>query len=313
MSRTIATIRGLAETPNSGVRRINGYRVHPTVLQIEEGFNVRVSSDPDLRVHINSIKESITAYLTFENPKNKTSQGGLLDVFPALKIRVTNDGTLFIVDGHCRITAIRELIAEGWDIQGIDIDASKLSAAERVASMGRSALGKGLRPIEKARLYVSLADTFGWSFPAIAQHCGGTPQRVEQLVLLGRAPTEIQAMVENRNLTADSAIEMIRKHREHPEDATKFLTDLVASKGTRPVGKGQIQVTIPRKVQQHVYEAISARSGALAKQLEAIEGTDGWEDAEMEIKLPAGVVQQLLVLHAKKTDAEALGKLAVVC
>ncbi len=308
MSRTIATLRGLASTPDAGVRRVDGYRVHPTVLQIEEDFNVRVMDDPELRTHIDAIKLSITAYLTAEDPSNRVSKGGLLDVFPAIVVRVTSDGDIYVVDGHCRTTAIRELIAEGWDIQEIDVGASKLEEAERTALMVRSSLSKGLLPIEKAHAFVRLVDNFGWSFPTIAQHCGGiTPQRVEQLVLLGHASPQIQAMVESRKLTADSAIEVIRKHRENPQEAIKVLTDLVASKGARPVGKGHIQVTIPRKVQQNVYEAITARSGAIAKQLEAIEGTDGWEDVEMEVKLPARVVQQLLALHVKTNSKNTQG------
>ena len=304
MSRTISTLRGLAATPDSGVRRIDSYRVDPRILQFEEGFNVRLAGDPELRAHIDSIKLSITTFLTKDDPENRVSKGGLLDVFPALTVRVTSEGDLLLIEGHCRTTAMRELIADGWDIQEVDVTASKLDAAERVVLMVRSSLSKGLLPIEKAHAFVQLADAFGWSFPMIAQHCGGiTTQRVEQLVLLGRASPEIQAMVENRQVTADSAIEVIRKHREEPGEATKVLAELVAGKGDRPVGKGHIQVTIPRKVQQNVYEAISGRSKALAKQLEAIEGKDGWEDMEMDIKLPARVVQQLLALHEKKQAA----------
>ena len=303
MSRTIATLRGLAATTDAGVRRVDAYRVHPTILQIEEDFNVRIADDPELRAHIDAFKLSIVTYLTNEDPGNRVSKGGLLDVFPALVVRVTTDGDILVVEGHSRTVAMRELIAEDWDIQEVDVTATKLEAAERTALMVRSSLGKSLLPIEKARAFVRLVDNFGWSFPTIAQHCGGiTPQRVEQLVLLGHASAEIQTLVENRQVTADSAIEVIRKHRETPDEATKVLTALVANKGNRPVGKGQIQVTIPRKIQQHVYEAIRASSGSIAKQLEAIEGTDGWEDVEMEVKLPARVVQQLLALHAKKTS-----------
>ena len=303
-NRTIGTLRGLAGTADAGVRRVDAYRADPRVLEIEEGFNVRVKDDPELRQHIDSIKASIVAYLTREDPDNRVSEGGLLDVFPAIQVRVTEEGNILVVDGHCRTTAIRELLAEGWDIREIDLDPTKADPADRVVLMVRSSLGKSLLPIEKAEAFVRLVDNFGWTFPKIARNCGGvTTQRVEQLVLLGHAPQDIRDMVIARKVTADTAIEIVRKHREDPQEAVRFLENLVASKGARPVGKAQTQLAIPRKVQQTVFQALHAGSKSLAKQISDLEGQDGWEALEVQVSLPAGLVQQLLDLQNKDAAA----------
>lgn len=307
---TVATLRGLAAEGDRGVRRVDAYRVNPRILELEEGFNVRVGMDrdPDLRAHVDSFKQVIRDYITKDDPDNRVCKGGLTDVIPALIVRVTEDGRILIVEGHSRTIAIRELIAEGFDIQEVDVDVTKADAADRSVIMVRSSQAKGLAPIEKAIAFVRMADEFGWSFPKIAQECGGeakvTTQRVEQLVLLGRAPTEIHDMVIDRKVTADSAIEVIRKYRENPQEAVRVLQELVAGKGERRVGKGEVRVSIPRKAQDAMFDAVKRNVG-LSKQVQDLADQDGWEEIELQVSLPAGVVKQLLELQNKGVDATA--------
>ena len=298
-----STLRGLAKGGDSGVRRVDSYRVDPRVLEIEPGWNVRFASDPELRAHIDSIKESIKNFITGRgaNPDERTLKGGLLEIFPALVVKIV-DGRIIVRDGHCRTIGVRELLQEGWDIQELDVSPTRGDTAEQVLLMVRSSQGKDLTPLEKAVAFARLADEpHNMTGPAIARGCGNsvTPQRVEQLVLLGRAPVEIHEWIAAKKLTADSAIETLRKHREHPEEAVAALKALVEGSANR-VGKGQTRVAIPKKLQDGMFDALSQSfNNELARQLKDISASEGWEEIQVQVSLPAKVVQELLALQKK--------------
>ena len=299
------TLRGLAEAGDGHVRRVDAYRVNPRILELEEGFNVRIGQerDPELRSHIEGFKQTIRDYITKTDPNNRVSKGGLSEVMPPLLVRVTDDGRILVVEGHSRTIATRELIAEGFDIQELDVDVTKGDEADRNVVMVRSSQGKSLAPIEKAIAFVRMADRFNWSFPKIAQECGGgvTTQRVEQLVLLGRAPQEILDMVADRKVTADSAIEIVRKHRDNPQEAVRVLEALVAGTGSRRIGKGHVRASIPRRTQDALFDVFT-RNASLSATIKGLSKDEGWENVEVQVSLPAGIIQQLLQLQEKTGD-----------
>ena len=305
--RTLNSLRGLAEA-KQGVKRVDTYRVVPTVLQIEPGFNVRVGSDPELREHINSIKQTIRDYITRGDSENRHCELIPSDIIPDLIIRVTEDGDLFLVDGHCRTTAIRELIEEGFVIDYVGVKATTEDRKGRVMIMLRSAQAKNLAPIEKAKAFVELADE-GMGFHEIARSMGNivTPQRVEQLVLLGRSPEGVRRLIEDKKVTADSALEVIRKHRDNPEEAERILMGLVNGRqgnSDRPVGKGETRVSIPKKTQEGIFKALVSESKVLTKQIKALEteGDEGWEEEMVNVTLPAGIVKQILEQQARQAS-----------
>lgn len=302
--RTMGSLRGLAQAGDTGVRRVDSYRADPLLLVIEEGFNVRVARDPELRAHIDAFKESIKLYITKDDPENRKCVGGLREVFAPIDVAVQDDGALLVTEGHSRTIAIRELIAEGWEIAEVDVTGHKLDDKGRVIMMVRSSQGKNLAPVEKAEAFRRLADEHGMSVRAISDSVGKTvtPQRVEQLLLLGRAPAEIRQWVEDRVVTADSAIEMIREHKENAVEVLRALVDQKV--GSRPVGKGQTRVSIPTKVQQNLMGALRANKG-LSKTLKTLAKEEGWEEQLVDVQLPAGVLHEML---ERQRQAEAKAK-----
>lgn len=315
---TVQSLRGLID--NENVKRTDTYLVNPLIVGIQEDFNARIASSPALRPHIDSIKESIRQYIGRENPENKVCHDGLGEVFPALVVRVTDDGTILVVDGHCRQTAIRELISdEGYAISLVNVKQTREDSAGRIGIMLRSSFSKELSPYEKAIALTRLADnkdekgeplgTEPMSFPQISRFIGGsiTPQRVEQLVLLGRAPLKVRELVASGEIVADTAIEILRKHRDNPVEAERVIVDLVASKAQGRVGKAVTRPSVPRKAAEGIYEVISRDAKVLKKQVDSIiksAGDGEWENEQVTVTLPAGIVKQLLDQQAK---AEAKG------
>lgn len=305
---TLTSFRGLAAQPESGVKRYDSFRVNPLILQVEEGFNLRLVGDEEGRLHVESIKSSIRLFITRNDPANRVWEGSLKEVFPALVVRLTEDGEILVVDGEHRLVAIRELIAdEGFDIHYVDVEASKADAADRVVMMMRSSESRHLTPIDRSDGLVRLADDFGWNFPKIAEHVGMTTQRVEQLILLGRAHEDIQKAVRSKLITADSAIEIIRAHRAKPEEGVAVVAALVKAKiansEARPVGKGQTRASIPRKAQDAVFSAFAKSNRELGEKIDALGNQENWEEIQVDVKLPAGIVKLLLEIQAKNGSA----------
>lgn len=308
--RTLNSLRGLAAAQR-GVKRSDTYRMEPLLLQVEPDFNKRILSDPELRDHIDSIKQSIRDAITKDDPENRFIEKIPSDIIPDLIVRVTETGEVFLVDGHCRTCAIRELIEEGFIIQYVGVTSTGADRIGRTVIMLRTAQGKELAPIEKAMGYLEMADE-GLSFPQISRMLGGkkvSPQRVEQLVLLARAPLRVRQLVEEKKLTADSAIEVLRKFRDNPAEAERILVATVehkAGNGDRPVGKGLIRPSMPKKAQEGIFKAIVSESKVLTKQIKALEttGGDGWEEELVNVTLPAGVVKQILEQQANAQAAQ---------
>lgn len=306
------TLRGMSNL-DIGVHRKDSFQADPLLLHVEEGFNKRIVAE-GLREHIDSIKEAIKAHITRNDPEERKADATLEDVIGTLVIYV-NDGVLKLVDGHCRATAIRELIAEGWIIELVRIYETKTNHAGRVALMLRTGSARELRPIERAMAFVELADD-GLSFPDISRVIGGkvTPQRVEQLVLLGRAPESVRSAVIAGDMTADRAIEILRKHREDPSGAASEVEGLVqANDSNKPVGRSNAvkskSIAVPAQAAQGIYGALAKDASALNKAIQKIEasGKEDWAEEPVTVHLPAGIVKELLERHAKEQERLAKG------
>jgi len=71
-----------------------------------------------------------------------------------------------------------------------------------------------LNPIEKAKAYKNLIDTYGWTRESIAKKIGRSAQQVGETLKLLEAPKELQEAVEEGNMSATAAS---RSTRASPE------------------------------------------------------------------------------------------------
>lgn len=253
---------------------------------------------PESRANIDSIKETVRALITKGNPDNRYWNEGFLSIFPEIRTFVNKDDKFQVFDGYHRTIALHELMAEGFDIQFVHIDARQMEDAEVVLSMVRSSLGLKHTPLEKAIAYKRLADDYGMSFTEISTQSGEvTPQRVEQLLLLGRADKAVHDLVAQKKITADGAIEILRKHRNEPEEALKAIISVVENKnGSAPAGRLHTRRTISKVSQDKMYEAVGSSADKLNQKIKAMQEKDGeeWETKPVSLELPAVVVAEIL-------------------
>ena len=213
------SLRALSEK-NEGIKRVNQFRVKPSLLKIRAGENLRIAinSSPARREHVNGLKAAIKRAIQQKDPNKPDNKvaNGLKEVFPSIQVKV-EDGQIWVIDGEHRTVAIQELNEEGYDIQFVDVDPQELSAPDQIALMVSSSRGMHLTPLEKGYACLRLVDDHGMRFSEVGTLLGMTTQRVEQLVLLSRTPQAVHDLVASRAVTADFVIEYAREYRDDPD------------------------------------------------------------------------------------------------
>lgn len=178
------------------VKKADLYKVRLADLKVETGFNVRVR-DEALETHIEGIVGTIMA-------------GGYV---PPIAVRAADDGTVVIVDGHCRYEAYLRAVERGAPIEYIAADAFKGNDADRVVTMMTAAQGKPLTPFEQSEAVKRLR-AFGWEVSRMAEAVGKTPTYIELLLVLADSPEAVRRAVADGRIAAKTAVELVRAHGE---------------------------------------------------------------------------------------------------
>jgi len=262
------------------LRRADAMKARLEDLHEEPGFNLRAEGE-ELEESIDALAEFIFA-------------GGQI---PALEVRPRYEGGMWVVDGHRRRRAYLKLDQAGrlprvpskedprrleaW----IPIVPFEGNDAERVARVITSQEGKKLSPLELADGYKRLT-AFGWAPDQIAKKIGKTRQHVEQVMTLGNANTDVQQLVASGQVSATTAVQVVR---QHGEDAGKVLGgELQKAKAT---GKSKVTAGSMRgpSTPRHKLEAIRAVAQEL---IEAIPGGT-MDESSSTLSLPAALVLKL--------------------
>ncbi|MGS0567093.1 DNA translocase FtsK [Xanthomonas oryzae] len=203
-----------------GVKKTDLYRIDPRLISEEEGFNLRDYNDPDVVAQIERFADD------YANGR----------YVPPLIVRTLADGRIVPVEGHLRRRGALLAIERGADIPFVDCTSFKGGDAERVQLMLKSAEGLKLKPLEVAFGYLRL-HRMGHSNTKIAEDMGRTPARVEQLLLLATAESDVHAMVREGRVTADVAVEAVRAHGEN---AGPFLQSKLEEAQAQGQGKAKV-------------------------------------------------------------------------
>lgn len=201
-------------------RRTDLFHLKPEDLSVQEGFNVRVSGpglDEHIRVLANSLKE--------------------IGVQTPLTVRVDGD-KVYLVDGHCRLAAIKLAISEGAEIVSVPCIAAPKGSddAQLTLSLITRNGGRPLEPLEKASVFARLL-AFGWSEELIGQRAGIGCKQVKNLLDLAAAPAEIKEMVAKNEVSATTAV---RTMQQAPSKAAAVETLTTAVSAAKAEGKTKV-------------------------------------------------------------------------
>ncbi|MGO4003710.1 ParB/RepB/Spo0J family partition protein [Pseudomonas fluorescens] len=240
------------------LRRADAMKARLEDFYEEPGFNLRAEGE-ELEQSIDALAEFIFA-------------GGQI---PALEVRPRAEGGMWVVDGHRRRRAFLKLDLAGRlpRVPAKD-DPARLEAwisivsfegndADRVARVITSQEGKKLSPLELAEGYKRLS-AFGWAPDQIAKKIGKTRQHVEQVMTLGNANTDVQQLVASGQVSATTAVQVVR---QHGEEAGKVLGSELQK--ARATGKSKITAgsmrgpTVPRQKLEAIRAVAKELIGAL--------------------------------------------------
>jgi len=172
-------------------------------LHVLEGLNVRIK-DKALQEHIRDLA-------------NKMKAEGFKASKP-LEVIVLEEGgesRLVVTDGHCRLAAVKIAIEEGAEIKQIPciaLPSKGTSLQDLVAGLVTNNTGKPLTTYETALVCKRLFG-YGWKEAQIAERLAFGEAYVNMLLELVSAPLSIITMVQNGEVAATFAVEMMRKHR----------------------------------------------------------------------------------------------------
>lgn len=219
------------------LKRADALKARLSDLHEEPGFNLRVEGE-DLDQSIAELAEYI-------------ANGGPI---PDIEVRPRAEGGVWIVDGHRRTRALRKLEAEGrlpipeggeyW----VSIKPFTGNDAERVARVITSQEGRKLSDLEVAEGCKRLA-AFGWTPEQIAKGINKTRQRVEQLLVLANANTDVQQLVKEGAVSGTVAVEILRKHGEDAGQVLGKELEKAKAAGKAKVTAGTMKgPTLPRTI-----------------------------------------------------------------
>jgi len=203
------------------------FKFDPRVIQIDPGYNIRV---------FNSATDEADAEL-----KASIAENGIQ---VPLTVRLKND-VVYVVAGHRRLAAIKELISEGHEFVSVPCisEVKGATEADRTLHLLTSNQGKPLTALEKAEVFKRLINNHGWAEDAVAKKAGITTKQVQNLLTLAGASDEVKELVSSHVVAPTEAIRVIKAHGD---DAGAVLTEAKAV--AEAAGKTKVTAATTRAV-----------------------------------------------------------------
>lgn len=189
------------------VKKSSSYFADPAQLVEREGFNPRFDMGD-----LDELKASI-----IEN-----------GVMQPLRVRRNEDGKLEVIDGHRRMTSIKQLLAEGFDFaDGVPIILDKPTEVEAITIMLTANSGKPFLPLEEAAAYKRMVDS-GLTIAEVAKKLGRSEVHVKDRISLLSAAPEVKKALEDGKIGSTLAENIVnssggdeQKQKELVEKATE--------------------------------------------------------------------------------------------
>ncbi len=218
------------------------FRIDPRKIEIKDGFNVRQDFGDDWKEFKASIRENgvLTPYQIF-----------------------TEDGHIYIEDGHRRHKAVMELIEAGEDIKDVPciLMAKKPSEEQRVLGLLLYNTGKPLEPYEEAEVVRRLA-AFGYTQAEIAKKTGKTQAWVSNMLILANVPKEVTNQIKAGKIASSTVLDITRQVGEKSEKLVEKVKEVISD--AEKLGKKKATKKTMRRAKKDKADA-SAEPGETAQ------------------------------------------------
>ena len=272
-----------SHSEQTGVKKDDVFKIPPHLLLEEPGFNQREYDDPRV---VAKIEEFAEAY----------AEGRFV---PHLVVRIdAGTGKFFIVEGHQRARGAMLAISRGASVPFLVCIPFRGNDVDRVNCQLDSQSGLKLTPVGIARNYLKLVH-LGATEEEIAKRRNKELSHVQGMLVLAEAPAEIQRMVNIDQVSATTAIEVLR---ERGDGALEFLRNKLQeeqAKGKTKIRPAAIREWFPpRKIAGGIITSVQSV-------VESLDSKKRRELAELE-KLPPSK------LKGRKVEIDAAVMLELV-
>lgn len=192
-------------------------------LRLVPGFNIRTLK-PE---HVAALKETIKA--------NGYNRG------EALKGFVSKEGDeehiINVWDGQHRLSAVRELIAEGEPIEFLPVIVSPAGTSMVDVTVGMTMTADkrmALAPQDWATACKRLIG-YGLGVEDIAQRLGKTKAQIGDFLVLAGASRRVLSMVEDKKVSGTNAIRLLKKHGAGTADVLEKTFEAAKARGKKKV------------------------------------------------------------------------------
>jgi len=222
--------------------------------------------------------------------------GGTL---PPLEVIAMADGSgVELVDGHRRFDAMGRAIAQGFPIDWVSIVAFQGNKIDRLARVYTSNKNSPLRPLEAARGFKRFRGA-GLDSGEIAAlvHCSRT--HVENYLVLADAEREVQELVRSCKVSAEVAIDAVRRLGVNAGDFLAGKVDQAKAAGKAKVTASTIHGrALPRKVVSPLISGVDTfMQGLDANQRATLLDIQEGRVAAETITIPAAALLDLFQAH----------------
>lgn len=231
-----------ANSAETGVKKDDVFKIPPSKLLEEPGFNERDYDDPEVREQIESFAASYAA-------------GAFV---PPVVVRIDSaSGHFYVVDGHQRRRGALLAIERGTPIEHLVCVPFRGNNIDRVVCQVTSSQGLKLKPVGVAWNYLKLL-RFGQSVADIAKSVGRSAPHIQDMLVLAEANADVQNLVNEGAVSATTAIETVRKHGEKAGELLASKLKESQSQGKTKIKPSAIKEWVPpRKVATKIYGSLS--------------------------------------------------------
>lgn len=257
------------------------WSVEVSALRILTDFNVRIH-DAAWETHIRALANSMKVEGFYQD---KPMAGYVA--------KEGDEQVIYITDGHCRYNAVRLANSEGAEIERVPVvvSAQGTSLEDLTVALFKSNSGKPLSPFEIGIVCKRLS-LFGWNIDQISTRLDMTEFYVDGLLRLVAAPKPIREMVQNGQVSASVAIQVLRAKGNK-------AFDYLQSALNKAQGAGKERVTAKHLPEHAFQKSVKKAAPALFGALVDVKADPGYQHISPELR------EKLELLVAQLNEAKS--------
>lgn len=194
------SLRSLQNQSGGEIKRGNKFMVPPSILRIQEGFNVRAAFNPEYW-DTDEAKQRIASFA------HSYTEGKFV---PPIVVQV-RDGVCYIRDGEHRYRGLMMAINAGVQIQTVDVAETTGDELDELDTLYDSNNGKAWGIIERA-IIMQRYSSYGLSNAQIAKRRGVSEATVSNYLTVMQMPLAMKKRIGDGSLSLSVALEQYRNY-----------------------------------------------------------------------------------------------------